>query len=248
MKAPAIHIRDASLTYDHKILFQRLNITLTGAACTAILGPSGIGKTSLLRLIAGLTFAAESAAPVQASDSLPLAGRIAYMAQEDCLLPWCSVLDNVLISERLRGKTINANHHQKAKELLRHVGLADVINLKPEKLSGGMRQRVSLARTLFENKPVVLMDEPFASLDVITRLQLQDLAAELLTDRTVLLVTHDPLEALRLADEIYVMAGEPATIGQSLKPMGAAPRDVTDQKLLELQAQLLDRLQEGVRF
>ncbi len=243
MTAPAIHISDASLTYDQKLLFQQLNITLTGAACTAILGPSGVGKTSLLRLIAGLTFAAKSASPVTASDNLPLAGRIAYMAQQDCLLPWSSVLDNVLISSRLRGEKIDAIARERAMQLLIHVGLADVADSKPEKLSGGMRQRVSLARTLFENKPIVLMDEPFASLDIITRLQLQNLTAELLVDRTVLLVTHDPLEALRLADEIYVMAGEPASLGTPLKPAGKAPRDAADPGLLKLQAQLIGRLE-----
>jgi putative hydroxymethylpyrimidine transport system ATP-binding protein len=112
----------------------------------------------------------------------------------------------------------------------------------PATLSGGQRQRVALARTLMEDRPAVLMDEPFSSLDAITRTRLQDLAATLLYGKTVLLVTHDPLEALRLGDLVYVMAGRPATVEPPLRPGGEPPRAVDDPGLLELQAALLARL------
>ncbi len=102
--------------------------------------------------------------------------------------------------------------------------LGDAIHLYPAQLSGGMRQRVALVRTLLEERPIVLMDEPFSSLDVITRLKLQDLAAELLAAKTVLLVTHDPLEALRLADRVYVLHGAPAVLSEPLIPDGPRPR------------------------
>jgi len=105
-----------------------------------------------------------------------------------------------------------------------------------------MRQRVALARTLFEDRPIILMDEPFSSLDVITRLKLQNLAAKLLAKRTVLLVTHDPLEALRLGDCIYTMTGSPVKISDPIKPQGTAPRDPTEVHLLEQQAKLLQLL------
>jgi putative hydroxymethylpyrimidine transport system ATP-binding protein len=105
-----------------------------------------------------------------------------------------------------------------------------------------MRQRVALARTLAEDRPVVLMDEPFSALDVITKFRLQALFAELLRGRTVLLVTHDPLEALRLGHRIYVMEGRPARIGKPLEPAGAPPRNLHDPELLALQADLLDLL------
>ncbi len=108
-----------------------------------------------------------------------------------------------------------------------------------------MRQRVALARTLMEDRPVVLMDEPFSALDAITRVRQQNLAAELLTGRTVLLVTHDPLEALRMGHRIHVMAGPPARLGEALVPAGAPPRRVDDPGILEMQGDLLRRLADA---
>jgi putative hydroxymethylpyrimidine transport system ATP-binding protein len=105
-----------------------------------------------------------------------------------------------------------------------------------------MRQRVALARTLFEDRPVVLMDEPFASVDAITRVRLQGLAGRLLRHKTVLLVTHDPLDALRLGHRVLVMTGRPARLGEPIVPKGDPPRPLHDPQLLELQAELLDRL------
>jgi putative hydroxymethylpyrimidine transport system ATP-binding protein len=105
-----------------------------------------------------------------------------------------------------------------------------------------MRQRAALARTLMEDRPVVLMDEPFSALDAITRYRLQDAAAKLLAGRTVMLVTHDPLEALRLGHRIHVMAGRPARLDDALGPSGDPPRDPRDPEILKLQAELLTRL------
>jgi putative hydroxymethylpyrimidine transport system ATP-binding protein len=105
-----------------------------------------------------------------------------------------------------------------------------------------MRQRVAVARTLMEDRPVLLMDEPFSSLDAITRLRLQTLAAELLCDRTVLLVTHDPLEALRLGHRIHVLAGSPAQLDIALEPPGKPPRAIDDPAILAMQGDLLRRL------
>ncbi|MCH8924989.1 MAG: ABC transporter ATP-binding protein, partial [Proteobacteria bacterium] len=126
--------------------------------------------------------------------------------------------------------------------LIARVGLAGREGDRPAKLSGGQRQRVALARTLMEGRPVVLMDEPFSALDAITRYEIQALAAELLAGRTVLLVTHDPLEALRIGHRVQVMAGAPARLDAALEPAGAPPRDLTDPALLVLQAELLERL------
>jgi putative hydroxymethylpyrimidine transport system ATP-binding protein len=108
------------------------------------------------------------------------------------------------------------------------VGLTDAASARPDALSGGMRQRAALARTLMEDRPVVLMDEPFSGLDALTRLRLQALAAELLAGRTVLLVTHDPLEALRLGEHILIMNGRPATLSVLPDLPGIPPRDPGD--------------------
>jgi putative hydroxymethylpyrimidine transport system ATP-binding protein len=164
------------------------------------------------------------------------------MAQQDLLLPWCSVLDNLLLGARLRGEPTGGAIEARARELLARVRLAESAATRPAQLSGGMRQRAALARTLMERRPIVLMDEPFSALDAITRYEIQALAARLLAGRTVLLVTHDPLEALRLGHRIQVMTGRPATLGAALEPPGDPPRDPGDPALLQLQSELLNRL------
>ena len=239
---PALHISDARLAYRGALLFDRLELELDAGKWTCLLGPSGVGKSSLLRLIAGLTGVAGSAR-VAAGDGRCLAGRIAYMAQQDLLLPWSDALANVALGSRLRGGRIPAAARARAAALLTEVGLAGEERSLPAALSGGMLQRVALARTLFEDRPIVLMDEPFSAVDAITRLKLQDLAARLLAGRTVLLVTHDPLEALRLGHRVLVMAGRPARIALSLTPPGYPPRSAIDPHLLPLEARLLEALE-----
>ena len=232
------HISGATLGFAGRVLFDGLDMTLEAGRWTCLLGPTGVGKTSLLRLFAGLA-AADGDRVVTCGDGEPIAGRVAYMAQQDLLMPWLTVIENVVIGSRLRGAR---PAYERARELLDSVGLADRADDYPRVLSGGMRQRTALIRTLMEDRPIVLMDEPFSALDAITRLRLQSLAAELLRGRTVLLVTHDPLEALRLGDRIHVMAGSPARLDEAMTPAGATPRDPADRALLVLQAELLARL------
>ena len=220
----AVNLRSAQLVYGGLTLFDGLDLDLTGGCFTCLLGSSGIGKSSLLRLLAGLTAIGVSG-DLRGDDGLPLTGRVAWMAQQDLLLPWLNVLDNVTFGSRLRGERPD---RPRALGLLARVGLADAALARPDTLSGGMRQRAALARTLMEDRPVVLMDEPFSGLDALTRLRLQALAAELLIGRTVLLVTHDPLEALRLGAHILVMSGRPAIV-QTLPDLpGDPPRDPGD--------------------
>ncbi len=238
---PAVRVRDARLAFGGVKLFDGLSFELPAGLTTCLLGPSGVGKTSLLRLIACLAEGAEG--HVDDGHNGHLDGRIAYMAQQDLLLPWLGALDNVLLGPRLRGERLDDAARARARELLARVGLAGRENARPAALSGGMRQRVALARTLFEDRPVVLMDEPFSGLDAITRYELQALAAELLTGRTVLLVTHDPLEALRLGHRLLVLAGRPARLDERVRPPAAPPpRDAASPEVLALQGQLLDRL------
>lgn len=245
--APGIQLKQASLFYPACSVFSNLDLTLEGGKWTGLLGRSGIGKSSLLRLIAGFIDPKQTRFDLQISDQQSLASRIAYLPQQDTLLPWLNVLDNVLIGFRLRGETQRLNTlKKKALELVEQAGLSPVIHQKPSELSGGQRQRAALVRTFLENRPVVLMDEPFAQLDAVTRLSLQTLAAELFKNNTVLLVTHDPLEALRLSDIIYVMKGSPPQLNKITHlPTSKTPRDISDPDLLRLQAQLLIELQEG---
>lgn len=237
----SVRLTGAHLAYAESVLFDRLDLVLPGGETTCLLGPSGVGKTSLLRLVAGLERAAQGTAVD--GDGRALDGRVAYMAQRDLLLPWLSVLENVMLGSRLRGQRAKRREYaRRGLLLLASVGLAGRESDDPASLSGGMRQRVALARTLMEDRPIVLMDEPFSSLDAITRYELQELAAAMLAGRTVLLVTHDPLEALRLGHRIHVMAGRPARLDAPLRPFGAPPRDPDQADLLSMQGELLKRL------
>jgi putative hydroxymethylpyrimidine transport system ATP-binding protein len=235
-----ISVEQASVVYGGAALFRDLDFTLAGGQWTCLLGPSGVGKSTLLRLIAGLVQPERGA--IRCSDGRPLAGRLAWMGQRDDLLPWLTVRDNVLLGARLRG---DPPDRVRADALLERVGLAPQRGQRPATLSGGQRQRAALARTLMEDRPVVLMDEPFSALDAITRARLQSLAAALLEDCTVLLVTHDPLEALRLGHRVHVMAGQPARLEAPILPAGVPPRDLHDPDLLSLQGDLLARLADA---
>lgn len=238
MIAPKVHIRNASCVYENSVLFSNLDLTLTAEKWTCLLGPSGVGKTSLLRCIAGLTIAQGK---IYADNNQSLSQQIAYMAQTDLLMPWLSALDNALLSATL-SNTLSADMIARARDLFHQVGLKNNEKKFPSQLSGGMRQRVALVRTLLQDKPIILMDEPFSCVDAITRFQLQTLAAQLLKNRTILLVTHDPLEALRLADEIYIMSGQPATLNNVLTLSSPTPRDPASPDVLTHQATLFHAL------
>jgi len=170
-------------------------------------------------------------------------GQAAWLAQKDLLLPWLTVLENVLLGPRLRG-TVNTGCRQRARELLASVGLGDQTNALPASLSGGMRQRTAMVRTLMEGRRAILMDEPFSALDAITRFKLQNLATRLVNGATVLLVTHDPWEALRMGDRIYVMKGQPARLSPAFIPPGTPPRKPDRQEISPMYAELLDQLVE----
>jgi putative hydroxymethylpyrimidine transport system ATP-binding protein len=235
----AVSLRAARLVYGELTLFDGLDLKLTGGGFTCLLGPSGIGKTSLLRLLAGLTSPGISG-ELRGGDGRPLTGRVAYMAQQDLLLPWLNVLNNVTFGSRLRGERAD---RERALNLLARVGLADFALARPDTLSGGMRQRAALARTLMEDRPIVLMDEPFSGLDALTRLRLQALATELLAGRTVLLITHDPLEALRMGEHILIMNGRPATLSTLPDLPGIPPRDPGDPAVQTAYRAILRRLE-----
>lgn len=219
-------------------LIRGLALDMPAGRWSCLLGPSGIGKSSIARLIAGLDGPQRLDGQVSTGDDLPLAGRVALMAQGGQLLPWADLVANVTIGARLRGARPD---EARARALLAQVGLAGLERRHPPALSGGQQQRVALARVLIEDAPVVLLDEPFSALDTATRLAMQDLAARVLAGRTVVLITHDPLEALRLAERAWLLG--PAGAEALVLPDTPAPRDFRAPQVLAAQAALLARLQ-----
>lgn len=219
-------------------LIRNLALDMPKGRWLCLLGPSGIGKSSIARLIAGLPGPQRLDGQLSTDDGQPLSGRVALMAQGDQLLPWADLVHNVTIGARLRGARPDI---ARARALLARVGLGGLEHRHPQELSGGQCQRVALARVLIEDAPIIVLDEPFSALDTATRLAMQDLAAKVLAGRTVILITHDPLEALRLADCAWLLApdgAEPLAL-----PAAPAPRDFRAPDLLAAQAGLLARLQ-----
>jgi putative hydroxymethylpyrimidine transport system ATP-binding protein len=231
--SPGVRIEGTARIAD-RTLFGPLDIELPPAAWTCLLGASGVGKSTVLRLLADLPTGVAFDGRIAASDGRPLAGRVAYMAQSDLLLPWRDLLGNVALGASLRGETPD---FERARALIARVGLADRLGSRPGALSGGERQRAALARTLMEDRPVVLLDEPFSALDARTRAEMQELAAELLAGRTVLLVTHDPAEAARLGQSILLMT--PSGVLRAEAPDGAPARPWDAPETLAAQARLL---------
>lgn len=212
-------------------VFSHIDLTLAPGQWTCLLGASGVGKSTVLKLFAGLADA------VDFQGDMTDPGHIAMMAQQDLLLPWLTALDNVMIGARLRGEVPDKDQ---ALLLLEQVGLKDHAQKRPHALSGGQRQRVALARTLIEDCPLVLLDEPFSALDALTRLNMQDLTAQLLHGRTVLLVTHDPAEAARLGEQIQIMT--PSGLVDIASPGGPIPRPIDAADVLSTQTKLLHHL------
>jgi putative hydroxymethylpyrimidine transport system ATP-binding protein len=236
MPAPTIQVR-GTYYMDGVRLFGPIDVCIPAQQWTCILGRSGVGKSTLLRLIAGLASAGRFDGEIVTSDGTALMNRASVMAQSDLLLPWLSVLENTIIGARLRGQDPDL---KRAKTLLSRVGLKDDIHKKPNALSGGMRQRNALARTLMEDRPIALLDEPFSALDASTRADMQELAAEVLADKTVLLITHDPAEAVRLGHRIIVLTPEAAQIWPT--PDISPIRDPYGSATVACQSDLLSHL------
>lgn len=227
---PAVRL-NGSAHIGGALVFSHIDLTLAPGKWTCLLGASGVGKSTVLKLFAGLADA------VDFQGDMTDPGRIAMMAQQDLLLPWLTALDNVLIGARLRGEAPDKDH---ALLLLEQVGLRDHAQKRPHALSGGQRQRVALARTLSEDCPLVLLDEPFSALDALTRLNMQDLTARLLQGRTVLLVTHDPAEAACLGEQIKIMT--PSGLIDLASPGSPIPRAIDAADVLSMQTKLLHHL------
>ena len=178
-----------------------------------IVGPSGCGKTTILSLVAGLIKPTSGQVMIEGKEVDGPSGKVGYMLQQDHLFEWRTIRQNVLLGLEIQGKLSNENK-DRADHLLETYGLADFANHYPQQLSGGMRQRVALIRTLAVNPEVLLLDEPFSALDYQTRLALSDEVNDIIRreDKTALLVTHDISEAISMSDRLLVLSKRPGTI------------------------------------
>ena len=225
---------EGSAWVDEIQIFPRISFTMQAGSWTCMLGPSGVGKTTILRLIAGLESEIVLDGRIELKEGGRLTGQISLMSQTDNLLPWLNATENVVLGNRLRGEEPN---YDKANALIEKVGLTDHRKKKPYALSGGQRQRVALARTLMEERPIVLLDEPFSALDARVRAEMQELAAQHLQGKTILLVTHDPAEAARLGESILVLSMN--GIKDVCPPEGGIIRAYDEHTVLACQGQLL---------
>jgi len=230
-------IQNLNLDFKGKTLFKNLNFDILENTSSALLGSSGVGKSTLLRCIADL----ENENIIDGKIVLKEDTNIAWLSQENSLYPWLSILDNVQLYHQLKGSKTKQTL-QKAKELLNRVNMSEHLNKKTYELSGGQKQRVALARTLMQDANLILMDEPFSALDAITKIQLQDLTCELLRNKTVVLVTHDPQEAIKLANHIYILKDHPVTIDEVAFLEGILPHKLSNEKLWNLQEELISKL------
>ena len=225
---------EGSAWVDEIQIFPRISFTMQAGSWTCMLGPSGVGKTTILRLIAGLESEIVLDGRIELKEGGRPTGQISLMSQTDNLLPWLNATENVVLGNRLRGEQPN---YDKANALIEKVGLTDHRKKKPYALSGGQRQRVALARTLMEERPIVLLDEPFSALDARVRAEMQELAAQHLQGKTILLVTHDPAEAARLGESILVLSMN--GIKDVCPPEGGIIRAYDEHTVLACQGQLL---------
>lgn len=192
-------------------VFTRLSLTVQPGEFVAILGPSGCGKTTLLNLLAGFEQPSAGSVRLNGAPVRPEMAELGYVFQSPQLFPWLTALENARFGLRMAGQLDEAGQYQRARHYLALVGLADAAGKLPHELSGGMQQRVSLARTLALEPALLLMDEPFAALDAITRATLNEETLRLWSTlgQTTIFITHDIDEAVFLADRVIVLGLAP---------------------------------------
>jgi sulfonate transport system ATP-binding protein len=229
-----------------RIVLRDVDLRIAPGEIVALLGPSGCGKSTLLRQISGLDRPTAGSLTINGVRVAHADQRCAVAFQEPRLLPWRSVARNIELG--LPRGTERATGRARVAELLELVQLTHATTLKPRQISGGMAQRVSLARALARGPGVLLLDEPFGALDALTRLTMQDLLVDIhrAEPATIVLVTHDVDEALALADRIVLLGTRfdrpGATISRVIEVPGARPRDRASTVLARLRAQLLEAL------
>jgi ABC-type nitrate/sulfonate/bicarbonate transport system ATPase subunit len=202
-----------------------VTLAIPAGRFVSLIGPSGCGKSTIFNIIAGLLQPTLGRVVIEGADATGTIGRVGYMLQKDLLLLWRSVLDNVILGMEIQGRPLG-EARKRALPLLQRYGLGGFEHQHPGALSGGMRQRAALLRTLLLDTDVILLDEPFGALDAQTKLTMQEWLLQLWNDfgKTVIFVTHDIEEAIYLSDEVHVMGTRPGRIVETIAVAIERPR------------------------
>jgi NitT/TauT family transport system ATP-binding protein len=225
MSDKPLRIEDVTFSFGSVAVFRELSLEISREEFVAVVGPSGCGKTTLLDLLSGFL--------KPTSGIVTRSGRVRTVYQHDSLFPWQTAAQNIAMG--LRELNSEAERSSQLKQMLQLINLEEFADHYPHQLSGGMRQRVELARALAGQTDILLLDEPFSSLDYLTRLRLRRELARMLEElpRTVVLVTHDIEEAAQLADRILVLTERPARISRELRMDISRPRELTHPQVVE---------------
>ena len=229
-----LELTNVSVAFEAIEVIRNLSLTISEGEFVAIVGPSGCGKTTLLNLLAG--FERPSAGSIECQ------GRVRMVYQEDGLFPWATVTENIELG--LRHIADRRERKRQVGELLKIIHIEGFEHHYPRQLSGGMRQRVELARALAGGSDILLLDEPFSALDYLTRLRMRSELARVLREmpRTAVLVTHDIEEAAQLADRIVVLTARPARIRRQFRISTPRPRELTNPEVVDTMGRILDAL------
>jgi len=240
-----LNVSHLSKRFGDLSVFENFDLALPQNGFTILIGPSGCGKSTLFNVLTGVVAGDGGEISWQGKAVSHLRKISAYMQQKDLLLPWFSLMDNALLPARVAGADM-AESRTKAKALFKRLGLKGFESFLPGEISGGMRQRCALVRTLMFERELVLLDEPLSALDAITRRSLQSLLLMLQVEfeKSILMITHDIEEALRLADEVLVLSERPMRILDRFSPAAPKPRPMDDPRLIEIKEYVLMRLQE----
>ncbi len=241
-----LKVSGASKTFQGKEIFSDFDMTVPHGEFHIMIGPSGCGKSTLFDGLTGTIELDRGSITWNGCRLTDLSRNAAYMQQKDMLLPWLSLYDNACLPARVGSPGTGASK-ETVFQLLGRLGLGGYESHMPAQVSGGMRQRCALARTLMFNRELILLDEPLSALDTITRSRLQSLLLMLQVEfkKTILMITHDIDEALTLADTVYLLSKQPMGILERYRPDLPKPRKFNHPALLDIKLDVVKRLEQG---
>jgi putative hydroxymethylpyrimidine transport system ATP-binding protein len=240
-----LRVANLSKRFGDLPVFENFALHLPRNGFSVLIGPSGCGKSTLFDVLTGIVPKNGGDISWCGQPHPDLRDRSAYMQQKDLLLPWFTLLENALLPARISGGDMTASA-RKALRLFKRLNLDGFENYRPGAISGGMRQRCALVRTLMFERELILLDEPLSALDAITRRSLQSLLLMLQVEfkKSILMITHDIEEALMLGDEVLVLSRRPMRVLERFSPGGPKLRRLDDPRFIELKTHVLNLLQQ----